>query len=121
MANRENFNTGTSTGSTSGIGDWTNEDLYWRSNFAARPYTRADRGYETYQPGYRYGFESAQRFRGRKWEDVEPELRTGWDRYEFRGQSTWENVKDAVRDAWNRVTGKERDVQTDRGTARPTY
>jgi hypothetical protein len=121
MANRENFNTGTSTGSTSGIGDWTNEDLYWRSNFASRPYTRADRGYETYQPGYRYGFESAQRFRGRKWEDVEPELRTGWDRYEFRSQSTWENVKDAVRDAWNRVTGKERDMQTDRGTARPTY
>ena len=66
----------------------------------------ADRGFDFYQPGYRYGYESATRHRGRKWTDVESDLRTGWDRYEHRGQGTWENVQDAVRDAWNRVTGR---------------
>jgi hypothetical protein len=66
----------------------------------------ADRGYEYYQPGYRYGVESATRYRGRNWNDIEGDLRSGWDRFEHRGQSTWENMKDAVRDAWNRVTGR---------------
>ena len=104
MANRDNLSTGTSTGGTST--DWTTEEQYWRSNWNTRPYVSADRGYEYYQPGYRYGYEAATRCRGRNWNDVEGELRSGWDRFENRGQSTWENVKDAVRDAWNRVTGR---------------
>jgi hypothetical protein len=105
MANRDNLGTGMGVGGNTGLGDWSIEDTYWRSNFATRPYARADRGYEAYQPGYRYGFESANRFRGQPWNAVEPDLRSGWDRFEHRGQSTWENVKDAVRDAWDRVTG----------------
>jgi hypothetical protein len=69
----------------------------------------ADRGYEFYQPAYRYGYESAtqQQYRGRQWHDVENELRFGWDRYAHRSanKSTWQEIKDAVRDAWHRVTG----------------
>lgn len=84
--------------------DWANEETYWRSAYAQRPYARADQTFDYYRPAYRYGFESANRYRGRRWEDAEPDLRSGWDRYEHRGQSTWENVKEAVRDAWNRVT-----------------
>ena len=88
---------------TTGVSDWNTEESYWRDNWSTRPYAHADRGFDYYRPGYRYGHESATRFRGRAWNDVEPELRSGWDRWEHRGQSTWENVKDAVRDAWNRV------------------
>ena len=84
--------------------DWTTEETYWRDNWQTRPYATADRGFDYYQPAYRYGFESARNYRGRAWDEIETDLRTGWDRYEYRGQSTWENVKDAVRDAWNRVT-----------------
>jgi hypothetical protein len=104
LNNRETQRTGTTAGTT--IGDWTTEERYWRDNFASRPYARADRGFDYYRPGYRYGFESAQRFRGKQWNEVESDLRSGWDRFEQRGQSTWENVKDAVRDAWNRVAGR---------------
>jgi hypothetical protein len=64
----------------------------------------ADRGYDYYRPGYQYGYEAANRYRGRDWNDVESDLRSGWDRFENRSQSTWEHIKDAVRDAWNRVT-----------------
>jgi hypothetical protein len=120
MANRENLGSGTAAGTT-GTGDWTTEDAYWRSNFASRPYAQADRGYDAYQPGYRYGFESAKRYPGRKWNEVESDLRTGWDRYEHRAQSAWENIKDAVRDAWDRVAGDDRNTGTDRGTARSTF
>ena len=101
MANRENLSTGTST--SGAAGDWINEDRYWQSNWNTRPYVSADRGYDFYRPGYQYGFESANRYRGRDWNDVESDLRSGWERFENRSESTWEHVKDAVRDAWNRV------------------
>jgi hypothetical protein len=83
--------------------DWKPEESYWRDNWSTRPYVSADRGFEYYQPGYRYGFESANRYRGREWNEVEGDLRTNWASYEHRGQSTWEHIKDAVRDGWNRV------------------
>jgi len=88
------------------VATWDDEDRYWSQNFRSRPYATADRGYEHYQPAYRYGWESARMHRGRRWEEVEPELRTGWERYEHRGssRSTWEEIKDSVRDAWNRAT-----------------
>ncbi|MFN2567137.1 MAG: hypothetical protein ABR499_19235 [Gemmatimonadaceae bacterium] len=97
---------GTTTGGTTGLADWNTEERYWRDNFASRPYARSDRGFDFFRPGYRYGFEAANRHRGKQWNDVESELRTGWDRFEHRGQSKWEDLKDAVRDAWNRATGR---------------
>jgi hypothetical protein len=108
FSNRDNLGTTGRTGAA-GAGDWATEEGYWRNNWATRPYATADRGFDYYRPGYRYGFESAGSHRGRDWNDVEGDLRSGWDRYEHRGQSTWENVKDAVRDAWDRVAhGKHR-------------
>lgn len=88
--------------------DWTAEDEYWRSNYEKRPYIGQNRDYETWRPAYRYGFESAQRYSGKRWEDVENDLRSGWDRYEHRGttRSTWEQIKAAVRDGWDRLTGR---------------
>jgi hypothetical protein len=103
MANRDNLSGITDPSVT---GDWGTEEQYWRNSFTTRPYVNADRGFDFYKPGYRYGYESATRYRGRNWNDVEGDLRTGWDKYEHRGQGAWENVKDAVRDAWNRVTGR---------------
>ena len=105
MANRDNHDTASTRSA-----DWMNEDMYWRSNFSSRPYARSDRSYEFYQPGYRYGFESANRFRERQWNEVESDLRSGWDRFEYRGQSTWEHVKDAVKDAWDRIAHRSRPV-----------
>ena len=104
MANRDNLSTGTSKGGLSD--DWIVEEQYWRTNWNTRPYVSADRGFDYYRPGYQYGFESGNRYRGRDWNDIEGDLRSGWERFEARGQRTWENVKDAVRDAWQRVTGR---------------
>ena len=85
---------------------WTDEDTYWRTNYRTRPYaSSASRDYDYYQPGYRYGFEAANRYNGRSWTDVENDLKRGWDTVEYRSQATWEQIKDAVRDGWDRVTG----------------
>jgi len=94
------------TGRSSTV-DWTAEDEYWRKNYTTRPYVGSDRSYDRWQPGYRYGWESAQRYQGRQWTDVEHDLRSGWDRYEHGGGSTWEQIKDAVRDGWNRMIGNK--------------
>jgi hypothetical protein len=103
MSNRD-VNPTQGFGATKNQLDWGAEETYWREQWSGRPYAVADRGFDYYRPAYRYGFESASRYRGRAWNDVEGDLQTGWGQYEHRGQRTWENVKDAVRDAWNRVT-----------------
>jgi hypothetical protein len=91
---------------TPNLSSWTDEDDYWRTNYQTRPYaSSAQRGYDYYQPGYRYGYEAASRYRDRDWNDVESDLSRDWNSYEGRGTSTWEQMKDAVRDAWNRMTG----------------
>ena len=85
---------------------WDDEDIYWRSNYRARPYASdAGRDYDYYRPGYRYGYEAANRYQNRTWNDVEADLSRDWSSYEHRGTSTWEQMKQAVRDAWDRVTG----------------
>jgi hypothetical protein len=86
--------------------EWKDEDLYWRENYHRRPYAAAaGKAYDYYAPGYRYGYEAANRYQDRSWRDVETDLSKNWDTYEHRGHSTWEQVKDAVRDAWDRITG----------------
>ncbi|HEX2721775.1 MAG TPA: hypothetical protein VHM24_02575 [Gemmatimonadaceae bacterium] len=95
--------------STSGgtvTGDWNRDRSWWQDNYHTRPYATADRGFDDYEPAYRFGYGSASRYHGKSWNEVEPHLRSDWDRFEGRGQSTWENMKDAVRDAWDNITGK---------------
>ena len=75
---------------------WDDEDRYWRENYSSRSYAKGST-YDVLSPGYRYGFESAQRYRGRKWSDVESDLERDWSGYSYRGKSTWQQVKDAAR------------------------
>ena len=84
---------------------WDEEDRYWRTDWSGRPYATGT-DYDTLGPGYRYGYDAANRYRGRNWTDIESDLARDWESYEYRGKSTWQQVKDAARDAWDRVTGK---------------
>lgn len=82
------------------------DQAHWRQSFASRPYAHADRGYEHYEPAYRYGTAAAHHHAGREWADVESDLEHGWDRARGTSSSTWAEMKDAVRDAWDRVRGR---------------
>jgi hypothetical protein len=86
---------------------WETEDNYWFENFTSRPYAMGPDFYDRFRPAYRYGFESAQHYVGRSWDEAETDLRKGWDSYEHRieNTSTWDEIKEAVRDAWERVVG----------------
>ncbi len=80
----------------------TVEEAYWKSEFQNRPYYKGGTEYDTYQPYYKYGYESAGRpeFRGRKYEEVERQLESEWptNRGEFN------EYKGATRDAYERAS-----------------
>ena len=59
----------------------------WRPMSTAGWYIGSDRSYERWQPGYRYGWESAQRYQGRQWNDVENDLRSGLEVIEGRSEA----------------------------------
>lgn len=90
-------------------GTWTTDRGFWREHYASRPYAKADRRFEDFEPGYRYAYEMEPRHHGRTWTDAENDLRTGYDAWEGRENSTWDNVKDAVKDAWDKLTGRDHD------------
>lgn len=85
---------------------WDDDDTYWRSTYASRPYASGSTNYDQWRGAYRYGHDSARRYSGRNWNDVESDLSNGWNTYEHRGTSTWEQIKGAVRDAWDRAMGR---------------
>ncbi len=97
----------------------TAEEAYWRDNYKTRPYYTQGSTYEEYGPAYRYGWESRQRYSGRKFNEVESDLRSGWDKTKSKTSYEWDKAKHAVRDAWDRVEHHntrrdvERNISTD--------
>jgi hypothetical protein len=84
----------------------TEEDAYWRENYKTRPYaTEGNRDYEHYQPAYKYGWESKERYADKTWNQAENDLERGWDKAKGASQQTWNEAKHATRDAWHRVEG----------------
>ena len=79
------------------------EDAYWREHYIRRPYVKADRSYEYYQPAYRYGWETRLTNAGKSWEEMEPHLARGWEDNLASSQIAWYEARLAVRDAWNRI------------------
>jgi uncharacterized protein YrrD len=100
------------TGSTdrtqpfSQVEHWDDVRSRYRTRWEQRT---AGRGglWEEHEPGYRYGWEMANRpdFRGRTWNTAEPELKRDWEtRHHDR---PWDRVADAIRDTWDDVTGRD--------------
>jgi hypothetical protein len=79
------------------------EDLYWRTNYTARPYVRPGVEYDVYEPAYRYGLDAFGRYKGRDFTAIESELGQDWNN--VRGTSTleWEEARHAARDAFDRA------------------
>jgi uncharacterized protein (TIGR02271 family) len=83
--------------------DPTAEDAYWRNNYKSRAYVDKSADYSTYQPAYRYGWESHNRYADKSFDLAEPELRTGWDKARGTSSLTWDKARNAVRDAFDRT------------------
>lgn len=94
---------GSPTSPGTGIGAQQFDAGYWRQSYSASPYSRSGHSYEDYEPAYRYGTTSYDRYRGSRWEDAEGDLERGWESAKGSSRLTWEHAKHAVKDAWHRV------------------
>ncbi|RYY78888.1 MAG: hypothetical protein EOO69_08480 [Moraxellaceae bacterium] len=90
----------------------TEEDAYWRSNYATTPYystssqTYSDLDYDRdYSSAYRLGYENRAHYdRNQRFEDVENDMANKWDHLKGESRLKWDEAKMATRDAWNRAT-----------------
>jgi uncharacterized protein (TIGR02271 family) len=96
--------------------DPTAEDAYWRENYKTRPYA-AGTTYDEYQPAYRMGWESSQRYKGHTFDSAESNLKADWERAKGKSKLTWDKAKFAVKDAWDRTTHHSAHTDTTRGGA----
>jgi hypothetical protein len=80
----------------------TEEDAYWRSNYADRPYSQG-KSYDQLRPAYEYGWNSRVQHHGRNWNEAENDLQSGWEKAKDKTNLGWHEAKGAVQDAWNRV------------------
>ena len=78
-------------------------DTYWRSNFSAQPHATMGFGYDEFEPAYRYGWESRERYAGRNFDEVENDLERGWERAKGKSRLAWADAKHAVKSAWHRT------------------
>ena len=76
------------------------DDGWWRDHYGQLDGLQADRGYEHYEPAFRYGWESAHRHTGQRWEEVEDEVTRGWEERRGNTNPAWEDSRRAVRHAF---------------------
>jgi uncharacterized protein (TIGR02271 family) len=105
--NVENVGPGSATratGTTEGTALGDNEEDFRRHYQST--YGTSGQDYETYRPGYEYGYQMANdpRYRGRNFDEVESDLRSDYARR--YPNSTWEKVKDSIRYGWDKLTRK---------------
>ena len=83
--------------------DPTVEAAYWQENYRSRDYINSDLGYETYEPAYRYGYESRSRSPIDDFTSAEPELQRDWEKHRGESKLDWQKARPATEDAWNRA------------------
>ena len=79
-----------------------NEDAYWREEYSLRPYFRAGRSYEDYEPAYRLGYRAAEVHRGTYDDELDEDLRIQYDQRRGKSKLDWDEASSAVRDAFTR-------------------
>ena len=77
--------------------------FWWSENYGGLEGLQADRGYEYYEPAFRYGWQARSRHANRQWNDVEPELAGGWESARGSSDAKWEEVKHATRHAFEKA------------------
>ncbi|MGI9175099.1 MAG: hypothetical protein ACR2GR_07260, partial [Rhodothermales bacterium] len=88
------------TGARTSGGAYADHDEKFRSHYKTA-YGNSGDGYETYEPAYRYGYESSNdsRYRGRSFKEAEADLRRDYDERHDKG--AFEKAKDAIRHAFD--------------------
>jgi len=81
----------------------TEYSAYWEKRFRDAPYFTAGTTWSDYEPAYRYGYDTYDKYRGRRFDEVQPDLERKWDKAKGRSRLAWSDAKEAVRDGWHHI------------------
>ena len=83
----------------------TEEDAYWRDNYATTSYYAQGYDYDTdYRSAYDYGYRARHHFNdANDFDSVENELRQDWAQFKGQSRLSWDQARLAARDAWYRI------------------
>ncbi len=95
--------------------DNTKDDGYWRDNHSAQPYASSEHTYEHYEPAYRTGKQSFEKYRGRNFDDVEDDVAREYEVNVADGGLPWDHARHAVRAVWAKLSGDVTPQDRDRG------
>jgi len=75
------------------------EDAYWQSVYWARPFHRAELGFDDYAPAFCVGYIGYAQYGGR-FEDAEKSLCANWVRIKGDSRLSLDDAMQAIRAAW---------------------
>lgn len=72
----------------------------FQSSYQTKPYYKADRDWNDYEPAYNQAYAARQQNRTASFESVEPELERNWSSTRANSRLEWSDAREAVRDGW---------------------
>ena len=81
------------------------EEKYWREHHPGQPYAKGEQGYEHYAPAYRVGYEAAEKYPGKHFDEIEDDLALDYQKHQPRSALPWDRARSATRAAWDKVSG----------------
>lgn len=84
--------------------DPTVESDYWRANHANQAYFVEGESYEAYEPAYRLGGQTRDRYANRSFDEIESSLAHDYEGMKGEGHVAWDKAKHATRAAWDRIS-----------------
>ena len=76
---------------------------HFERTYTTTPYYESSRNWNDYAPAYEYGYNTYDRYRGKRFEDVENALRADWEATKANSRLAWAEAREAVRDGWHYV------------------
>jgi hypothetical protein len=81
----------------------TTYNSYWADNYSNADYYVAGRTWNDYEPAYKLGYDSFDKYRGRTYSEAETELERDWDKLKGKSSLAWNEARGAVRDGWHHI------------------
>ena len=78
------------------------EEAFWREQYKREPYYSDDRGFDSWAPAYRVGYEGRMRYGDTPFDELDSVLQQDYLRLQGNDM-TWDEVRPATRAAWERV------------------
>lgn len=79
------------------------EETYWREHHHEQSFAEKSRSYEDYAAAYRTGYEGANKYAGKNYEDIEDSLAQDYERAQPGSAIPWDTVRPAVKAAWDKL------------------